>query len=115
VREAIRVRHYSVRTERTYVHWILRYLRFHGRRHPRDLGAEHVTAFLSSLANQGHVAAATLEPGARRSAVPVPPGSPSRAPMARFRRPGKKAKRLPTVLTREEVRGSWNGSTACMG
>ena len=59
VREAIRYRHYSVRTERAYCQWILRFLRFHGLRHPRDLGAPHVTAFLSSLANRGNVAAST--------------------------------------------------------
>src|ERR1044072_2007095 len=59
VRDRIRYRHYSLRTENTYVHWIRRYILFHGRRHPRGLGAEHVTAFLASLANDRHVAAAT--------------------------------------------------------
>ena len=59
VRQAIRVRHYSFRTERSYVHWIRRFVVFHGRRHPRELGAEAVSSFLSSLANARHVAAAT--------------------------------------------------------
>src|SRR5215831_11444198 len=59
MREHIRLRHYSLRTERTYLDWVRRYVRFHGLKHPRELGAEHVTAFLSSLANQRNVSAST--------------------------------------------------------
>src|SRR5687768_3758874 len=59
LREAIRLRHYSLRTEKAYVDWVRRFIRFHGRRHPRELGGEHVQAFLSSLAVQRHVAAST--------------------------------------------------------
>ena len=47
MREAIRRRHYSYRTEETYVHWVRRFIVFSGRRHPRDLGAPEVTAFVS--------------------------------------------------------------------
>ena len=59
VRQCIRLRHYSVRTEEAYVYWIRHYIVFHGRRHPRELGAEHITAFLSALANDRDVAPAT--------------------------------------------------------
>jgi integron integrase len=59
VRHRIRFRHYSLRTEEAYVHWIRHYVVFHGRRHPRDLGADHITAFLSALANDRNVAPAT--------------------------------------------------------
>ena len=59
MRQCIRMLHYSRRTEETYVHWVRRYILFHQRRHPRELGAQHVTAFLSALANDRHVAAAT--------------------------------------------------------
>ena len=59
LREAIRRRHYSPRTEESYLHWIKRYIHFSGRRHPRDLGAAEVTAFLNHLAVECHVAAAT--------------------------------------------------------
>src|SRR5688572_14545911 len=59
VREAIRVRHYSLRTEQTYVHWIKRYIYFHGKKHPDDLGEADVTAFLSFLASDRHVSAST--------------------------------------------------------
>jgi hypothetical protein len=59
VREAIRTRHDSRRTEKTYVAWIRRYLFFHGKRHPADMGAAEITQFLSALAVQDHVAAST--------------------------------------------------------
>lgn len=53
VREAIRLRHYSPRTETAYVAWIRRFILFHGKRHPRDLGEAEVTALLSALARRG--------------------------------------------------------------
>jgi integron integrase len=59
VRDAIRRRHYSYRTEQTYVHWIKRYIWFSDRRHPAEMGAAEVTAFLSHLARERGVAAAT--------------------------------------------------------
>ena len=49
VRSAIRTRHYSLRTEEAYVAWIRRFIVFHGKRHPRDLGAAEVSAFVLSL------------------------------------------------------------------
>jgi len=104
VREAIRYRHYSVRTERAYCQWILRFLRFHGLRHPRDLGAPHVTAFLSSLANRGNVAASTQNQALAallflyRQVLGLE--LPWMDDVTRARRP----KRLPTVLTSAEVR-----------
>ncbi|MDO8680368.1 MAG: phage integrase N-terminal SAM-like domain-containing protein, partial [Acidobacteriota bacterium] len=59
VREAIRTRHYSRRTEEAYVHWIRRYIVFHGKAHPSTLGAEQISAFLTWLAVQQHVSAST--------------------------------------------------------
>ena len=59
VREALRTRHYSRRTEKAYVHWLKRYIFFHGKRHPAEMGAPEVTAFLTSLAVHGKVAAST--------------------------------------------------------
>jgi integron integrase len=59
LRQRVRFRHYSPRTEEAYVHWVRRYVVFHGKRHPRELGADHLTAFLSSLANDRDVAPAT--------------------------------------------------------
>ena len=59
VRDKIRVKHYSIRTETAYVDWVRRFVNFHQRRHPRDLGPEHVEAFLSYLAVRRNVAAST--------------------------------------------------------
>ena len=59
VRDAIRVRHYSPRTERAYLGWIRRYILFHDKRHPVEMGAAEVTRFLSSLAVDGKVSAST--------------------------------------------------------
>ena len=53
VRAAVRMRHYSRRTEKAYVAWIRRFIVFHEKRHPGEMGAPEVTAFLSSLAERG--------------------------------------------------------------
>ena len=59
LREAIRVRHYSIRTEEAYVQWVRRFIFFHNKRHPDEMGRAEVEAFLTHLAVEGHVAAAT--------------------------------------------------------
>jgi hypothetical protein len=59
LRERLRYMHYSLRTEEAYVHWVRSYVRWSGRRHPRELGSVEVQAFLSMLANERRVAAAT--------------------------------------------------------
>ena len=59
LRQQIRYRHYSLRTEQCYVQWVRRFIRFHGMRHPRDLGGADVSRFLSHLANEGRVAPST--------------------------------------------------------
>ena len=59
VRDRLRVKHYSMRTEETYLQWIRRFIYFHDKKHPRDMGASQVEAFLSDLATRGKVAAST--------------------------------------------------------
>jgi integron integrase len=59
VRDTLRRRHYSYRTEQSYTHWIKRFIFFSDKRHPRDMGAPEVTAFLTHLARDRDVAAAT--------------------------------------------------------
>lgn len=59
VRQAIRVRHYSLRTEQAYLYWIIRYIRFHKLRHPRELREKEVGEFLTWLATTRKVAAST--------------------------------------------------------
>jgi Phage integrase, N-terminal SAM-like domain len=65
VRQTIRLKHYSMRTERAYVDWIKRFIRFHHKRHPASMGAPEVHAFLSHLAVEQQVAAS---PNGKRSA-----------------------------------------------
>jgi hypothetical protein len=72
VRQALRARHYSRRTEESYVAWIRRYIVFHGKRHPIELGAPEVTRFLTWLAVDGRVAASTQNQAPQRAPVPVP-------------------------------------------
>ena len=59
VRETIRTKHYSIRTEESYVQWIRRYILFHNKRHPKDMGANEVNQFLTHLAVKKMVAAST--------------------------------------------------------
>jgi integron integrase len=59
VRSAIRVRHYSLRTEQAYIHWIRRFILFHNKRHPDGMGEPEITAFLSDLAVNRNVSAST--------------------------------------------------------
>ena len=59
VRSAIRIRHYSYRTEQSYVHWIVRYILFHKKRHPKDMDSAEVGTFLSHLAEDRKVSAST--------------------------------------------------------
>jgi hypothetical protein len=75
VRQALRARHMSRRPEEAYVAWIRRYIFFHHKRHPAEMGAREVTKFLTSLAVDGHGAAST---GDR----PAPPPSPARVGLA---------------------------------
>ncbi len=59
VRDRIRVEHYSIRTETQYLQWVRRFILFHGKRHPRILGAIEVEAFSTHLAVEGTIAAST--------------------------------------------------------
>lgn len=103
LRSACRVRHMSLSTEKAYAYWVRFYVRFHKLRHPRDLGPEHLSAFLTYLATGRGVAAATqnqarcallflyqhvLEMEVRPEAFVI----------------AKRPKRLPTVLSPQEVR-----------
>jgi integron integrase len=103
VRAALRSRHYSRRTEEAYVAWIRRYIFFHGKRHPGDMGAPEITRFLSSLAVDSNVAASTQNQALSallflyRDVLDL--DVPWLDDIVRAKRP----QRLPIVLTREEV------------
>ncbi len=104
VRQAIRTRHYSPRTEQAYVHWIRRYIFFHGVRHPAAMGKQEINTFLSHLAVGERVSASTqtqalsalvfLYRHVLERDVGLLEG------VVRARRPA----RTPVVLTRAEVR-----------
>jgi hypothetical protein len=59
VRDKIRIRHYSIKTERSYIGWIKRYIFYHGLRHPKEMGKQEIEAFLTHLAVKCSVAPAT--------------------------------------------------------
>ena len=59
VRDVLRLKHYSIRTEDSYVDWIRRFILFHKKRHPKDMGRAEVEAFLTHLAVEGNLAAST--------------------------------------------------------
>ena len=59
VRDALRLRHYSLRTEATYIQWIKRFILFHGKRHPLEMGEQEITVFLTHLAVDKHVSPST--------------------------------------------------------
>ena len=104
VRDTIRLKHYSIRTERAYVDWIKRFILFHQKRHPNEMGAPEIQAFLTDLAVVQNLASSTQQQALSallffyrevlRQALPW---------MDDITR-AKKPKRLPVVLTQEEVR-----------
>jgi hypothetical protein len=75
LRTKIRALHYSLRTEQAYLYWVRRFIRFHGRRHPRELGGKEVEVFLSHLAVAGAGLGEHPEPGAGRDPVPLSGGA----------------------------------------
>ena len=111
------MKHYSIRTEAQYVQWIRRFILFHDKRHPREMGAREVEAFLTHLAVDGNVAAATQNQALSallflyREVLEI--DLPWLDNMVRAKRPA----RLPVVLTRSEVTavlGRMTGTHALM-
>ena len=103
LRRAIRLRHYSPRTESCYAEWVVRFIRFHRMRHPRSMGGAEIEMFLTDLAVKRHVSASTQNQGFNALlflyqqvlGIDLPKVDAVRA---------KRPKRLPTVLSPEEVR-----------
>src|SRR5262245_34961744 len=104
VRFAVRARHYSLRTEEAYIGWIRRFILFHNKRHPLEMAEPEINAFVTSLAVDGPVSASTQTQALSallflyRHVLEKP--LPDLDTVIRAKRPG----RLPTVLTRNEVR-----------
>lgn len=108
VRETLRFYHYAYSTEKSYIQWILRYIRFNNRRHPKDMGKTEIERFLSHLAINRDVSAATQNQAFNailflyKAVLKQPIEADIRANRA------SKPKRLPTVLSRQEVRAILN-------
>ncbi len=103
VREVLRYHHYAIRTEKAYVDWILKFIRFNGTSHPGKMGKPEIERFLSHLAMNRNVAVSTQNQAFNaviflyRDVLHMPIAD--RLEPIRSRKP----KRLPTVLSREEV------------
>jgi integron integrase len=104
VRDAIRLRHYSLRTEQAYLDWIKRFILFHHERHPKDMGAAEVEQFLSHLAVEGKVAASTQNQALSALLFLYKQVLDIDLPWMNDITRAKKPQRLPVVLTVEEVR-----------
>lgn len=104
VSQKIRFLHYSRKTEQSYLHWIRRYIIFHNKRHPKDMGGEEVSSFLNYLANKEHVSASTQNQALSalvflyKQILNVDVGE---IPEFQYAR---KPKRLPVVLSQSEVK-----------
>ena len=103
MRNALRVRRYSLKTEKAYIHWVKRYLRFHNMRHPQEMGAHEVTAFLNHLASDRMVAGATQNQALAAMLFLYRHVLGVELPWLDDLVRAKTAKRLPTVLTVAEV------------
>lgn len=104
IRQALRVRRYSQSTAKSYVYWTREFIRFGGRRHPRELGAEHISRFLTHLAVARKVSPSTQNQAL--SALLFLYRHVLRVPLEEFKDVvrARAPRRLPVVLTRKEVR-----------
>jgi integron integrase len=104
VREKIRLKHYSIRTEQAYVDWIKRFILFHDKRHPENMGKEDVEKFLTHLAVERHVAASTQNQALSAILFLYQEVLGHELPWLDGVERAKRPARLPVVLTASEVR-----------
>jgi len=104
VRDRLRVKHYSLRTETQYIQWVRRFILFHGKSHPRDMGATEVEAFLTHLAVEGQVAAFTQNQALSALLFLYREVLGMDLPWLEGVVRAKAPRRLPVVLTRQEVK-----------
>ncbi len=103
LRERLRFLHYSIRTEQQYVQWVRRFILFHGKRHPAEIGGAEVEAFLTHLAVEGHVAAATQNQALSALLFLYREVLGQSLPWLDQVVRAKRSARLPVVLSRHEV------------
>ena len=104
VRAVLRTHHYSYRTEKTYIEWILQYIRFHGIKHPAEMGAAEVEAFLSHLAVERTVSASTQNQALCALLFLYKKVLNTDFLWLEKFTPAKKPSRVPVVLTKDEVK-----------
>jgi integron integrase len=104
VRDAMRRRHYSHRTEEAYVSWIRRFILFHGKRHPAQMGVDEITRFLTALAVQGKAASSTQNQALSALLFLYREVLGQEIPWLDGLVYAKRPRKLPVVLTRDEVR-----------
>jgi site-specific recombinase XerC len=104
VRQAIRTRHYSDKTEKAYVHWIKRYIFFHNKRHPMEMAEPEIGRFLSSLATEGHVSASTQNQAFNAVLFLYHQVLAKKISLVDGVVRAKRARHAPVVLTRDEVK-----------
>jgi integron integrase len=104
VRDRIRLRHYSLRTEKSYIWWMRRYIRFCGGRHPREMGATEITTFLTHLAVDMKVSASTQNQALQALLFLYRHVLEIELPLINEIVRASRPRRLPVVLTRDEVR-----------
>lgn len=104
VRDRIRLKHYSIRTEETYLGWIRRFIFFHNKRHPRDMGIREVEAFLTYLAAERDVAASTQNQALSAILFLYKEVLQMELPWLEDVTRAKKPRRLPVVMTPDETR-----------
>ena len=115
MRAEIRVRHYSIRTEETYLDWARRFILFHEKRHPKDMGADEVQSFLSYLAVERNVASSTQNQAKSALLFLYRDVLHIELPWLDEVISAKMGKRLPVVLTPTEIRRLLNGMSGTMG
>lgn len=115
LRAEIRLRHYSIRTEETYVDWARRFILFHCKRHPKDMGSQEVTAFLSHLASERNVSASTQNQAKSALLFLYREVLDIELPWLDEVIAAKTPRRLPVVLTQTEVRRLLNETSGTMG
>jgi integrase len=103
VRQCIRLKGYSIRTEKSYVSWIKRFVLFHGKRHPRDMGKPEIEAFLSHLVMKRNVASSTQNQAFNAILFLYNHVLDVDMPQNINALRSKKPVRVPTVMTREET------------
>lgn len=105
VREAIRLKHYSYRTEESYVYWTRRYILFHNKRHPKDMSNKEIEAFLTYIAVNDQVAASTQNQALSALLFLYREVLRQELDLAVDAVRAKRSRYLPTLLTKEEVLG----------